>query len=162
MEASTFIKTGSLVPDDLIVDLVVHSLGDQKNSILLDGFPRTLKQAKVLDEKFPLNMVLNLEVPEEEIVSRLENRRVHVASGCVYHLVWNPPKEEGKDDVTGEPIVQRPDDTLEAIQERLALYNEATRPLIDYYKEKGVLETFVGTESNVIYPVMKDFVEDAW
>lgn len=106
-------------------------------------------------------MVLNLEVPEDEIISRLENRRVHVASGRVYHLIWNPPKEDGKDDVTGEPLMQRPDDTFEAIQERLALYNESTRPLIDYYKEKGVLETFIGTESNVIYPVMKEFV-DAW
>ena len=106
-------------------------------------------------------MVLNLEVPEDEIISRLENRRVHVASGRVYHLIWNPPKEDGKDDVTGEPLIQRPDDTFEAIQERLALYNESTRPLIDYYKEKGVLETFIGTESNVIYPILKEFV-DAW
>jgi adenylate kinase family enzyme len=158
IEASTYIKAGSLVPDDLIVDLVVNNI-DESNSILLDGFPRTLNQAKVLDNKFELNMVLNLEVPEDEIISRLENRRVHVASGRVYHLIWNPPKEEGKDDFTGEPLMQRPDDTFEAIQERLALYNASTRPLIDYYKEKGVLETFVGTESNVIYPIMKDFVE---
>ena len=159
-EASTYIKAGGLVPDELIVDLVVNNL-DNNNSILLDGFPRTLNQAKVLDNKFELNMVLNLEVPEDEIISRLENRRVHVASGRVYHLIWNPPKEDVKDDVTGEPLMQRPDDTFEAIQERLALYNESTRPLIDYYKEKGVLETFIGTESNVIYPVMKEFV-DAW
>ena len=91
IEASTYIKAGSLVPDDLIVDLVVNNI-DESNSILLDGFPRTLNQAKVLDNKFELNMVLNLEVPEDEIISRLENRRVHVASGRVYHLIWNPPK----------------------------------------------------------------------
>ena len=89
--------------------------------MLLDGFPRTLNQAKVLDNKFELNMVLNLEVPEDEIISRLENRRVHVASGRVYHLIWNPPKEDGKDDVTGEPLMQRPDDTFEAIQEQAML-----------------------------------------
>ena len=83
---------------------------DESSSILLDGFPRTLDQAKVLDEKLGLNMVLNLEVPEEEIISRLENRRVHVASGRVYHLIWNPPKVDGKDDVTGEALIRRPDD----------------------------------------------------
>ena len=132
---------------------------DESSSILLDGFPRTLDQAKVLDEKLGLNMVLNLEVPEEEIISRLENRRVHVASGRVYHLIWNPPKVDGKDDVTGEALIQRPDDAREAIHERLTLYNELTRPLIDYYEDKGVLQTFAGTESNVIYPKMKNFVE---
>ena len=132
---------------------------DESSSILLDGFPRTLDQAKVLDEKLGLNMVLNLEVPEEEIISRLENRRVHVASGRVYHLIWNPPKVDGKDDVTGEALIQRPDDAREAIHERLTLYNELTRPLIDYYEDKGVLQTFAGTESNVIYPQMKHFVE---
>ena len=132
---------------------------DESSSILLDGFPRTLDQAKVLDEKLGLNMVLNLEVPEEEIISRLENRRVHVASGRVYHLIWNPPKVDGKDDVTGEALIQRPDDAREAIHERLTLYNELTRPLIDYYEDKGVLQTFAGTESNVIYPNMKDFVD---
>ena len=132
---------------------------DESSSILLDGFPRTLDQAKVLDEKLGLNMVLNLEVPEEEIISRLENRRVHVASGRVYHLIWNPPKVDGKDDVTGEALIQRPDDAREAIHERLTLYNELTRPLIDYYEDKGVLRTFAGTESNVIYPNMKDFVD---
>ena len=142
----------------MIVDLVVNNI-DESSSILLDGFPRTLAQAKVLDEKLGLNMVLNLEVPEEEIISRLENRRVHVESGRVYHLIWNPPKVEGKDDVTGEALIQRPDDSREAIHERLALYNELTRPLIDYYEDKGVLQTFAGTESNVIYPNMKDFVE---
>ena len=104
-------------------------------------------------------MVLNLEVPEEEIISRLENRRVHVESGRVYHLIWNPPNVEGKDDVTGEALIQRPDDSREAIHERLTLYNELTRPLIDYYEDKGVLRTFAGTESNVIYPNMKDFVD---
>ena len=138
-EAANFINAGSLVPDDLIVDLVVNSI-DESSSILLDGFPRTLDQAKVLDEKLGLNMVLNLEVPEEEIISRLENRRVHVASGRVYHLIWNPPKVDGKDDVTGEALIQRPDDAREAIHERLTLYNELTRPLIDYYEDKGVLQ----------------------
>jgi nucleoside-triphosphate--adenylate kinase len=156
--AAAYIKSGDLVPDTLVVDLVVNNL-ETSQPFLLDGFPRTIEQAKILDEHVSLNLVLNLEVPEEEIISRLENRRVHVASGRVYHLVWNPPKEEGRDNETGEALIQRPDDTREAIVDRLRNFRELTLPLIDYYDRKGVLLTFKGTESNVIYPEMKTAVE---
>ena len=149
-----------MVPDSLVVDLVMQTLhGETK--VLLDGFPRSLDQAKQLDEQFPMDVVLNLDVPEPEIMKRLENRRVHVPSGRVYHLLWNPPKVDGLDDETGEDLVHRADDTQASIVRRLEQYRELNAPLVEYYKDRGVLQTFSGTESNVIYPVMKGAVS-AW
>ena len=149
-----------MVPDSLVVDLVMQTLhGETK--VLLDGFPRSLDQAKQLDEQFPMDVVLNLDVPEPEIMKRLENRRVHVPSGRVYHLLWNPPKVDGLDDETGEDLVHRADDTQASIVRRLEQYRELNAPLVEYYKDRGVLQTFSGTESNVIYPVMKGAV-GAW
>ena len=101
--------------------------------------------------------VLNLDIPEAEILSRLGGRRVHVASGRSYHVDWSPPKVEGLDDETGEPLEIRPDDTAEAITQRLEKYQALTQPLVRHYGDK--VETFSGTESDVIYPVMQDYVE---
>ena len=146
-----------MVPDSLVVDLVMQTLhGETK--VLLDGFPRSLDQAKQLDEQFPMDVVLNLDVPEPEIMKRLENRRVHVPSGRVYHLLWNPPKVDGLDDETGEDLVHRADDTQASIVRRLEQYRELNAPLVEYYKDRGGLQTFSGTESNVIYPEMKGAV----
>ena len=153
-------KDGVLVPDSLVVDLVMQNL-DGKGKVLLDGFPRSLEQAKQLDQQYPIDMVVNLEVPDAEILRRLENRRVHVPSGRVYHLLWNPPKVDGRDDETGEELVHRPDDTHASILRRLEQYHELNAPLIAYYKERGVLQSFAGTESNVIYPEMESYI-DAW
>jgi len=160
--AAGLIKSGDLVPDEVITELVLGHVGKLPagEHWLLDGFPRTAVQAQSLDEAFDVNLVINLDVPEAEILSRLSNRRVHVGSGRTYHLVWNPPKNEGVDDETGEPLLQRPDDTEEAISERMRKYRELTEPLIAHYSEKGVLKTFTGTESDVIYPVMEAYVKD--
>lgn len=162
MEAKSFIASGSLVPDDIVTALVVDELNANSSSpnLLLDGFPRTLDQAKALSESFDVDLVLNLDVPEEEIMSRLSNRRVHVASGRSYHLVWNPPKVEGIDDETGDPLIHRPDDTEEAIKDRLETYRSLTSPLTAYYEEQGKCFTFTGTESDVIWPMMKAQVDE--
>ena len=162
MEAKSFIASGSLVPDDIVTALVVDELNANSSSpnLLLDGFPRTLDQAKALSESFDVDLVLNLDVPEEEIMSRLSNRRVHVASGRSYHLVWNPPKVEGIDDETGDPLIHRPDDTEEAIKDRLETYRSLTSPLTAYYEEQGKCFTFTGTESDVIWPMMKSQVDE--
>ena len=160
-EAESYIAAGTLVPDQIITALVEDELNSKASNpnLLLDGFPRTLDQAKALADSYDVDLVLNLDIPEEEIMSRLSNRRVHVASGRSYHLVWNPPKVEGIDDETGEPLVQRPDDTEEAIQDRLQTYRSLTSPLTAFYEEQGKCFTFKGTESDIIWPKMKDQVE---
>jgi adenylate kinase len=161
-KAEGFIKAGDLVPDDVITKLVLGHVRTLPTSEpwLLDGFPRTPEQSKSLDAEFDINLVVNLDVPESEILSRLSNRRVHVGSGRTYHLVWNPPKKEGVDDVTGEPLLQRPDDTEEAIKERMLTYRKMTEPLIEHYRAKGVLQTYTGTESNVLWPLMEAGVKE--
>jgi adenylate kinase len=159
--AESYIAKGALVPDEVVTSLVVDQLSSVElaKSWLLDGFPRTVEQAMSLEASFDIDIVLNLDIPEEEILSRLGDRRVHVASGRSYHLKWNPPKVDGVDDDTGEPLIQRPDDTEDAILDRLYTYRTLTTPLIDHYAAQGKLHTFTGTESDIIWPVMHEAVE---
>lgn len=162
-KAKDYIAQGALVPDELVTDLVLGQLATLRNEPrwLLDGFPRHVAQAVALDGKHEVDLVLDLDIPEAEILSRLGGRRVHVASGRSYHVEWNPPKKEGIDDETGEPLVIRPDDTAEAIKRRLQQYHDLAKPLVDHYamvQPLGRVQTFAGTESDVIYPVMKEQV----
>ena len=108
---------------------------DCAKGFLFDGFPRTIPQADAMKEAgVPIDGVVDIEVPDEEIIKRMSGRRVHLASGRTYHLVFNPPKVEGKDDETGEPLIQRDDDKEETVRKRLQVYHDQTEPLIDYYK----------------------------
>jgi adenylate kinase len=128
---------GHLVSDDIILGLVQERLKepDCANGYLLDGFPRTLPQADAMKARsIGLDYVLEIDVPDEEIIQRMSGRRVHPASGRSYHLRFHPPKAEGRDDVTGEPLVQRDDDREETVRKRLEVYRAQTRPLVDYYK----------------------------
>jgi adenylate kinase len=132
--------SGALVSDDIIIELVKEriALPDCGNGFLFDGFPRTIPQAEALDEAgVPLDCVLEIRVPDEDIVKRLSGRRVHPASGRVYHVVFNPPRVAGKDDETGEPLVQRADDEENTVRERLAVYHRQTHPLVEYYQRKA-------------------------
>ena len=127
---------GSLVSDDIIIGLVQDRLTqpDCENGYLFDGFPRTIPQADALKEAdIALDYVVEIAVPEEEIIKRMSGRRVHPGSGRSYHTEFNPPKVADTDDVTGEPLVQRDDDREETVRHRLSVYREQTRPLIDYY-----------------------------
>ncbi|PZP62984.1 MAG: adenylate kinase [Azospira oryzae] len=127
---------GALVPDDVIIQLVKERIGkpDCAHGFLLDGFPRTIPQAQAIrDAGVKIDYVLELDVPDEEIVARMAGRRVHPASGRTYHVKFNPPKVPDKDDVTGEPLVQRDDDKEETVRERLRVYHAQTKPLVDYY-----------------------------
>jgi adenylate kinase len=136
-EAQKVIDAGQLVSDDIIVGLVKERLKqpDCARGYLFDGFPRTIPQAEALaKENVPIDCVLEIDVPDEEIITRMSGRRVHPASGRVYHVKFNPPKAEGKDDATGELLVQRDDDREETVRKRLEVYRAQTRPLIDYYK----------------------------
>ena len=134
--AKKIMDEGGLVSDDIILGLVKERIAepDCKNGFLFDGFPRTIPQAEALKEQgIDIDYVVEIDVPDEEIIKRMSGRRVHPASGRTYHVIFNPPKEEGKDDVTGEPLIQRDDDKEETVRKRLEVYHEQTEPLIEYY-----------------------------
>ena len=137
LQAKDIMAAGGLVPDDLIISLVKEriSSGDCSNGFLFDGFPRTIPQAEaMLDAGVDIDHVIEIYVPDEEIVARLSGRRVHEASGRVYHVIHNAPKVPDHDDFTGEPLVQRPDDKEETVRKRLGVYHEQTEPLVDFYQ----------------------------
>jgi adenylate kinase len=136
-EAKKAMDAGELVSDDVILGLVKERIAqvDCANGFLFDGFPRNLAQAQALkDEGVGIDYVVEIDVDNEEIVERLSGRRVHPASGRVYHIVFNPPKVKGKDDRTGEALIQRDDDREETVRNRLQVYHKQTEPLIEYYK----------------------------
>jgi adenylate kinase len=140
-EAGKVMDAGQLVSDDVIIDLVIERLKqiDCKAGYLFDGFPRTIPQAEALKNAgCALDYVLEIDVPDEEIITRMSGRRVHPGSGRVYHVKFNPPRVEGKDDVTGEPLVQRDDDKEETVRRRLEVYRRQTRPLIEHYRNQPV------------------------
>jgi adenylate kinase len=129
---------GQLVSDDIIVALVEQRLGhgDCTKGYLFDGFPRTIPQAEAMKAAdVRIDHVLEIDVPDDEIITRMSGRRVHPASGRSYHLKFNPPRSEGKDDVTGEPLVQRDDDREATVRKRLEVYRLQTRPLVEYYRK---------------------------
>lgn len=135
-QAKAVMDAGQLVSDDLIIALVKERISqdDCAKGFLLDGFPRTLPQADAMKENgIDVDVVLEFSVPDEEIVKRMSGRRVHPGSGRVYHIVYNPPKVDGKDDVTGDELIIRPDDEESTVRKRLAIYHETTKPLVDYY-----------------------------
>lgn len=136
IEAKKVMDAGQLVSDDLIINLVKERLNqnDCDSGYLFDGFPRTIPQADALkNNNIALDFVVEIAVPEENIIERISGRRVHPASGRSYHVKFNPPKVDGIDDVTGEPLVQRDDDSEETVRNRLKVYQDQTKPLVDYY-----------------------------
>ncbi len=137
-KAKKVMDAGGLVPDDVIIGLVKERIqeADCQKGFLFDGFPRTIPQADAMKEAgVAIDAVVDIDVPDSEIIKRMSGRRVHLASGRTYHIVFNPPKVEGKDDVTGESLIQRDDDQEETVRKRLDVYHSQTEPLIDYYKK---------------------------
>ena len=136
--AKKVMDSGALVSDDIIIDLVLERLKepDCANGYLFDGFPRTIPQAEAMRKAgVKLDYVLEIDVPDEEIIERMSGRRVHAPSGRTYHVKFNPPKVAGKDDVTGEDLIQRDDDREEVVRHRLSVYQAQTRPLVGYYTQ---------------------------
>jgi len=144
--AKSFMDAGKLVTDEIIIGLVKERIteDDCKNGFLLDGFPRTVPQADALKEAgVAIDAVIEIDVPDAEIVNRMSGRRAHLASGRTYHVLYNPPKMEGKDDETGEALVQRDDDKEEIVLDRLRVYHEQTKPLISYYQNVATSDSSV-------------------
>lgn len=153
-KAQEYMNAGALVPDELVVDLVKDRLqqDDCKNGFLLDGFPRTIFQAEKLDEflsesNLKMDIVINLKVEKEALIKRLTGRRVCKDCGASYHIVNIPPKKEGVCDICGGELIQRKDDNIETVENRINVYEEQTVPLIGYYKEAGSLVDFDGEAS---------------
>ncbi len=139
-EARAYMERGALVPDPLVIGLVQERIKapDCTSGFIMDGFPRTLPQAEALRQaNVDINSVINIEVADDEILKRMSGRRVHMASGRSYHVDFNPPKVAGKDDITGEPLVQRADDNESTVRDRIATYHAQTKPLINYYLNWG-------------------------
>lgn len=161
-KAKAFMDAGKLVPDELMIDLVMADatpfLEDGK-ALLLDGFPRNLKQAEALEQVTHVDHVINLNIPTDTIVARIADRWIHPPSGRIYSLSYKPPKVAGLDDVTGEPLFQRDDDKPESVRTRLTAYDKMTTPLVDFYDAQGVLKIFSGTKSDIIYPEVKKWLE---
>ena len=135
--AKKVMDAGGLVSDDIIINLVKERIKepDCANGFLFDGFPRTIPQAQSMkDADIGIDYVVDIEVPDADIIQRMDGRRVHSASGRTYHIIFNPPKVPGKDDVTGEDLVQRPDDQAATVTRRLEIYHEQTKPLVEYYQ----------------------------
>ncbi len=153
-KAKMYLDEGALVPDEVTNGIVEERLSkeDCKDGFLLDGFPRTIPQAKALQKittklNQQLDYVIHVEVPEEKLLERLTGRRVCPTCGTTYHVVYNPPKEEGICDKDGSTLIQRDDDTVETVQKRLAVNIEQTKPLLDFYEEQGILVTVNGDQA---------------
>ncbi len=152
-KAKTYMDQGALVPDELTCDLVMDRISqpDCTKGFVLDGFPRTIPQAEALDRALKasgqaMDFAIDVDVPDENIVTRMGGRRACLNCGATYHIVFNPTKEEGKCDVCGNPTVLRDDDKPETVQKRLTVYHDQTQPLIDYYKAQGILKSVDGTQ----------------
>ncbi|KAJ3033629.1 hypothetical protein HDV00_006004 [Rhizophlyctis rosea] len=161
-EVESIISKGDLVSDDVVIRLVEQELERlEGKDWMLDGFPRTVEQAKQLDRilekaRTPLDIVINLDVPEEVILQRIRERFIHAPSGRTYNLSYNPPKVAGLDDVTGEPLTKRPDDNVETFKTRLDKYHSETSPLREYYQTRGILKNLPGRTSDEIYPFIDE------
>lgn len=152
-KAKEYMDQGKLVPDELTCNLVVDRIqqDDCSKGYILDGFPRTIPQAECLDEALKklgdkIDYAVDVEVPDENIVNRMSGRRACVGCGATYHVVFNPPKQEGICDRCGKELILRDDDKPETVQKRLTVYHEQTQPLIDYYKKQGALASVDGTK----------------
>ncbi|KAF7202685.1 adenylate kinase 4, mitochondrial [Nothobranchius furzeri] len=149
----TYVQKGMPIPDHLMTRLMLPKLQQLRDhSWLLDGFPRTLAQAQALNNLYQLDLVISLNIPYETLRERLSNRWIHPASGRVYNMSFNPPRVQGKDDITGELLIQHDDDKPEALMARLRHYKEVAKPVIDLYKSQGVLHSFSGTDTDKIWP----------
>ncbi|KAK9508092.1 hypothetical protein O3M35_007829 [Rhynocoris fuscipes] len=159
IKTQKYIDEGQLVPDEIMVDLILNEVKNLNTNFLLDGFPRTKNQAIILNDRTAIDVAINLVVPFDIIIKRIENRWIHVPSGRVYNVDFNAPKIPGIDDITGDKLVQREDDKPIAVHRRLEIYSKTLGPVLEYYKTKGVLEEFHGTTTDEIWPMIYNYLQ---
>lgn len=154
IKANSYMQNGELVPDNLILNMIKFRLkeDDCKSGYILDGFPRTIPQAEGLDNILEnlnqkLDKIVVLDVKDKDIIERMSGRRMHIESGRVYHIKFNPPKNEGLDDITNEKLTIRKDDQPETVKKRLMIYHDTTKPLIEYYTSKNIVSSINGNKS---------------
>ncbi len=164
MKAKSYMDAGGLVPDEITIGMLLERIHEEDcaGGYVLDGFPRTIPQAESLTEALKargedIDYAINVDVPDDHIISRMSGRRACLACGATYHIVFNPPKQEGICDICGEKLVLRDDDKPETVQKRLDVYHSQTKPLIDYYKEAGILAQVDGTQDMEV--VFQDIVK---
>mgnify|MGYP001805896026 FL=1 len=164
MKAKSYMDAGGLVPDEITIGMLLDRIheADCENGYVLDGFPRTIPQAESLTEALAgmdekIDYAVNVDVPDENIISRMSGRRACLNCGATYHIVYNPPKQEGVCDVCGDKLVLRDDDKPETVQKRLSVYHDQTQPLIEYYEKAGVLKQVDGTQD--MEAVFQDIVK---
>ena len=146
LRVKAIVESGALVPDELVIELLKARISeaDCANGFVLDGFPRTIAQAEALEKICPIDVVLEIYVPDEKIVARMSGRRTCPACGATYHVEHNPPKKDGVCDICGAALIMRPDDDPKVVESRLNVYHEQTEPLVDFYKSRGLLKTVDG------------------
>ncbi|XP_055386920.1 adenylate kinase 4, mitochondrial [Condylostylus longicornis] len=160
-QAKRYLQEGKLVPDDLVIKLVSSSINEIGNrSWLLDGFPRTEQQARILQHSDPVEFVINLKVSTQLIIDRAKNRWVHLPSGRAYNIGFNEPKIPFKDDLTGEDLIQREDDKPEVLEKRLDIYWKTMQPVLDFYKNLDIVYDFSGKSTDEIYPKIEKFLTE--
>ncbi|GAA6292129.1 adenylate kinase [Enterocloster asparagiformis] len=164
MKAKSYMDAGGLVPDEITIGMLLDRIheADCENGYVLDGFPRTIPQAESLTQALAgmeekIDYAVNVDVPDENIISRMSGRRACLNCGATYHIVYNPPKQEGVCDVCGDKLVLRDDDKPETVQKRLSVYHDQTQPLIEYYEKAGVLKQVDGTQD--MEAVFQDIVK---
>ncbi|KAJ3112214.1 hypothetical protein HDU96_004786 [Phlyctochytrium bullatum] len=158
------VANGGLLDDDMTSRIITSEFGsDQDRHILLDGYPRTIPQAEYLDyhlrQSGKVEMAMYLDVPQDVILSRIEDRWIHPASGRTYNYSFNPPKRHGLDDETGEPLAKRPDDDVNVFRKRLEVFKELTEPLLDYYSRQRKLQEFRGSSSDELFPKLEGVLQ---
>ena len=159
-KAKEFMDAGALVPNDLIIGLMKEKIAASNGGVILDGFPRTVEQADALAEQLDVDLALNLDVDDDELITRLTKRRSCPSCNSVFHLLYNPPKVDGICDKCGAELYQRDDDKEETVLNRLRVYHENTKPLIDYYRKKGTLVTIEGVgDIDDIFEKVKEAIQ---
>ncbi|KJH47739.1 putative adenylate kinase [Dictyocaulus viviparus] len=153
---SPFLRKGELIPDSIVNGSLLEEVRKAGPKLILDGFPRTMTQVKMIEEVAPLDLVVELEVPKKVLIDRLSKQLVHKASGRTYNLDFNPPKVEGKDDITNEPLCKRDDDVSEVVSRRIEVHEKTERKVVEYYRSRGICVTMSGESSSAVFHAISE------
>ncbi|VDO24796.1 unnamed protein product [Haemonchus placei] len=158
--AASFVRKGELIPDSIVSNVLLEEIRNAGNKLILNGYPRSMCQVKMIEEVAPLDLVVELKVPKKVLIDRLSKQLVHHGSGRTYNLDFNPPKVEGKDDITGEPLFKRDDDAAEVVRRRLEVHEKTESKVVDYYRNHGICVTMSGDKSSTVFHAVSEMITD--